>query len=111
MRLSSVGPGALTFFLLYPLIATNVNATLVNRTIDDTLGDSVTLSHPKYRPDTSGVWEGADCTGCAIQPDKAFASNGTWTAATYNPGLGSMSVELEFTGEPNAKSKYHSLGF
>ncbi|GLB34605.1 hypothetical protein LshimejAT787_0201700 [Lyophyllum shimeji] len=73
-------------------------AVAVNRTIDDTTGDSATGNRPVYAPSTTGVWEDATCKGCAIQPVPAQAFKGTWTAATYNPGLGSMSIELSFHG-------------
>ncbi|KAF9469397.1 hypothetical protein BDZ94DRAFT_1293776 [Collybia nuda] len=73
-------------------------AAQFNRTIDDTLGDSVTGEKPIYLPTTVGVWQNADCKGCLLQPDRILAFNGTWTAATYTPTLESMSVELAFKG-------------
>lgn len=69
-----------------------------NRTIDDTIGDSVTGRLPTYLPSTS-VWENTDCTGCVLQPDRGLAFNGTWATATYDPNLKSMSVELAFKGQ------------
>ncbi|KAG6812414.1 hypothetical protein H0H92_002990 [Tricholoma furcatifolium] len=86
-----------SFFLLffYSWVAA---AASVNRTIDDTYGDSVTGAKPSYLPTSSSVWQGPSCTGCYIQPDPDEAFDRTWTAATYNPGLGSMSIEFSFTG-------------
>lgn len=77
----------------------SAGAAVTNRTIDDTTGDSVTGNRPIYLPATPGVWEDATCKGCAIQPEKNRAFKGTWNAATYNPDLGSMSIELSFKGE------------
>ncbi|RDB22152.1 hypothetical protein Hypma_010655, partial [Hypsizygus marmoreus] len=80
------------------LYALRSGAVATNRTIDDTIGDSVTGNRPIYLPATDGVWEDATCKGCSIKPDKSRAFKGTWTAATYNSGLGSMSIELPFKG-------------
>lgn len=95
LMFSQLGP----VFLVLSIILGRSMAVEVNRTIDDTTGDSVTGRRPMYLPQTVGVWEDATCKGCAIQPDRARAFKGTWTAATYNPDLKSMSVELAFKGE------------
>jgi hypothetical protein len=72
-------------------------AALVNRTIDDTFGDSVTGQTPVYLPTTP--WAGPSCTTCAIVPNKSLAFDGTWTAATYNPNLfNNMNITFSFTG-------------
>ncbi|KAJ6604211.1 hypothetical protein DFH09DRAFT_1121977 [Mycena vulgaris] len=71
-------------------------AANTNRTIDDTNGDSVGGTVPVYSPSSS--WAGSSCTGCAIQPSTSDAFDGTWSAATYNSGLGSMTVSMSFTG-------------
>ncbi|KIK58833.1 hypothetical protein GYMLUDRAFT_60564 [Collybiopsis luxurians FD-317 M1] len=70
----------------------------VNRSIDDTLGDSVTGQRPLFLPSTLGVWEDNTCKECALQPPTSNAFKGTYTAATYNPGLKNMSITFEFTG-------------
>ncbi|RDB27678.1 hypothetical protein Hypma_003230 [Hypsizygus marmoreus] len=85
-------------FPLLSLYALRAGAVATNRTIDDTIGDSVTGSRPVYLPATVGVWEDATCSRCSVNPDQSRAFKGTWTAATYNPGLGSMSIELPFQG-------------
>jgi len=88
-------PGALVLFNFF-------RGTLgdpVNRTIDDSRGDSVTNQKPTFLPVTKGVWEDQTCAGCAIQPDKSLAFDGTWIAATYNAGLGNISVTFDFKGE------------
>jgi hypothetical protein len=77
------------------------SAASVNHSIDDTNGDSVTGAKPIYFPPT-GVWAGADCVGCAIQPNPSLAFDGTWTAATYNAQLGLTSIVLSFTGKPSS---------
>ncbi|KAI5116464.1 hypothetical protein M0805_006724 [Coniferiporia weirii] len=57
---------------------------LVNRTIDDQLGDSVTGVLPTYGGNN---WkQGATCTGCFAQPDPSRAFQGTWHDATWTPG-------------------------
>ncbi|TFK63344.1 hypothetical protein BDN72DRAFT_902473 [Pluteus cervinus] len=77
---------------------TFARAALVNRTIDDTLGDPITNFRPLYAP-TTGAWEDASCSTCFIQPSKDLAFDGTWTAATFRPeDFSSMSVQLQFTG-------------
>ncbi|TFK62509.1 hypothetical protein BDN72DRAFT_386977, partial [Pluteus cervinus] len=84
---------------IFACLFTFAQATLVNRTIDDTLGDRITGFMPIYSPTTSGIWEGADCVGCGIQPDKTLAFDSTWMAATFQPQVfTSMSVDLKFTG-------------
>lgn len=37
-------------------------------------------------------------TGCALQPPISSAFGGTYTAATYNPGLQNISITFDFTG-------------
>ncbi|KAF5388955.1 hypothetical protein D9757_005059 [Collybiopsis confluens] len=70
----------------------------VNRSIDDTLGDSVTGQKPLYLPPTVGIWEDATCKECALRPSIQDAYDQTWTAATYHPKLGNMSISFPFTG-------------
>lgn len=110
---SRLGPSFISLILF--IVVRAVAAAQINRTIDDTIGDVLTGTKPIYAPSTSGVWEDNTCTGCALQPDRTKAFQGTWTAATYNPGLGSMSVTLSFKGEPTTivaskfKSQTHVL--
>ncbi|KAF8891353.1 hypothetical protein BD779DRAFT_198887 [Infundibulicybe gibba] len=72
-----------------------------NRTIDDTNGDSVTGARPTYLPAaddlTPSPWADASCTGCRIQPDPSRAHDGTWTAATFHPGM-NISINFGFQG-------------
>ena len=75
------------------------NATQVNRTIDDTRGDSVTGAKPIYVPSIGGVWASANCSECAIKPNQSLAFDGTWTAATFNAQLGLIAIEFSFTGK------------
>ncbi|THV03980.1 hypothetical protein K435DRAFT_962113 [Dendrothele bispora CBS 962.96] len=86
-------PRALALLVLLP----GALGDAVNRTIDDSLGDSVTKQRPTYFP-ASGVWDDETCSGCAIQPDRSLAFDGTWTAATYNANLGNVSVTFNFHG-------------
>ncbi|PFH51666.1 hypothetical protein AMATHDRAFT_141958 [Amanita thiersii Skay4041] len=85
-------------FLLLLLWSLSCHARLVNRTIDDSLGDPVTGFRPIFLPTKPGVWEDQTCKGCFIQPDRGRAFNGTWTAATYHPELKHISITLEFPG-------------
>jgi hypothetical protein len=75
-------------------------ALVSNRTIDDGLGDSVTGQKILFLPTTQGVWNNQNCVGCALNPDTTKAFGGTYTAATYNSGLGSISATLNFQGAP-----------
>ncbi|KAI0640164.1 hypothetical protein C8Q77DRAFT_1153053 [Trametes polyzona] len=73
---------------------------LVNRTIDDELGDSVSHAPPVYLPD--GGWAlGSVCTSCNIHPgladvDQAFDQ--TWHDTTHHPGSASPSIIATFSG-------------
>ncbi|KIK58834.1 hypothetical protein GYMLUDRAFT_245909 [Collybiopsis luxurians FD-317 M1] len=84
--------------LVHLLNTVLVRCQAVNRSIDDTLGDSVTGQRPLFLPSISGVWEDNTCKGCALQPPTSNAFDGTYTAATYNPGLNNISITFEFTG-------------
>ncbi|KAF8891361.1 hypothetical protein BD779DRAFT_1670977 [Infundibulicybe gibba] len=90
-------PGALVFVYTLLLFQVTLGA-ITNRTIDDTLGDSVSHVRPVYSPSQGGIWEDATCKGCRIAPDASKAFQGTWTAATYNPGLKAISIDLAFKG-------------
>ncbi|KAF9065722.1 hypothetical protein BDP27DRAFT_1158811, partial [Rhodocollybia butyracea] len=70
----------------------------VNRSIDDTFGDSVTGQKPVFLPTTPGVWANQSCTGCAIHPPTSEAFDGTYTATTYNSTLGYISITFDFIG-------------
>ncbi|KAF9469398.1 hypothetical protein BDZ94DRAFT_378833 [Collybia nuda] len=88
--------GLIFLALLFIFLGASI-AIELNRTIDDTLGDSITGTNPNYFP-ASGVWENAACKDCVLQPDGILAFKGTWAAATYDPTLNSMSIELAFKG-------------
>lgn len=95
---------ALDFLILF-LVTFTTHAALVNRTIDDTAGDSVTLQAPTYQP--ASPWGGPSCVGCAIVPDRALAFDGTWHAATYHPELLNVNITISFTG---AELSFDTLG-
>ncbi|KAJ3993791.1 hypothetical protein F5050DRAFT_1810195 [Lentinula boryana] len=90
-------PGLL-FLYAFLRQVTLVSSIGVNRSIDDTLGDSVTGDRPTYLPDTLGVWEDNTCLDCALAPNTSKAFDGTYTAATYNPDLKNISISFAFTG-------------
>ncbi|KAK0492957.1 hypothetical protein EDD18DRAFT_1357341 [Armillaria luteobubalina] len=94
-------PLTIALFLLQLIVA----AKMINRTIDDTLGDELTGFKVKYRPDSQPfdasalVWKNTlQCIGCAIVPDVSSAMDGTWTSATYDSSLKNVSAELTFYG-------------
>lgn len=75
------------------------NGATANFTIDDQDGDELTSVVPTYNP--VEYWEqGADCTGCALQPNKSYAFKQTWHDSTYDavrrPGV--ISMNLLFNG-------------
>jgi len=90
-----------------------VSAVLVNRTIDDSFGDSVTGALPKYLPTTAGVWKNQACEDCWLKPDARQAFKGTFTSATYRKSP--VSIQLDFTGKlvpPSTKLRNsHKLTF
>ncbi|KIK61854.1 hypothetical protein GYMLUDRAFT_243025 [Collybiopsis luxurians FD-317 M1] len=90
-------PGALVFLVALLNLPLAVGKA-VNRSIDDTLGDSVTGQRPLFLPTTVGVWEDNTCKTCALQPPVSSAFAQTYTAATYNSGLKNISITFEFTG-------------
>jgi hypothetical protein len=92
------GPGALSWLVFAWLLPSLVFAGVVNRTIDDSFGDSQTGLQVTYQPG-GGVWADETCSGCAIKPDVAQAFKGTYNAATYNPGLGSVNITMQFNGK------------
>ncbi|KAF9065713.1 hypothetical protein BDP27DRAFT_1366207 [Rhodocollybia butyracea] len=93
---ASSNTGAL--FLVLFLQVTAVRLQAVNRSIDDTFGDSVTGQRPVFSPTTPGVWANQSCTRCAIQPPTSDAFDGTYTASTYNSTLGNISITFDFIG-------------
>lgn len=78
------------------LLAISCADAATNITIDDTEGDPLTGKKPVYVPIK---WQGPECTGCSVQPDKNLASRGTWSAWTYKPENGPISITLSFKGE------------
>ncbi|KAK7467659.1 hypothetical protein VKT23_004712 [Stygiomarasmius scandens] len=94
LLLSQTWPGALVLFTFLQ----GAYGEPVNRTIDDSRGDSATHQLPVFLPDTNGVWEDQTCSSCAIKPDKSLAFDGTWTAATYHAAIGNISVTFDFHG-------------
>ncbi|KAH8118912.1 hypothetical protein DFH11DRAFT_407245 [Phellopilus nigrolimitatus] len=82
-----------------------ISCALVNVTIDDTNGDSITGTHITYNP--FDAWQkGQDCTNCTalLNSDKLY--DGTWHDASYNPVRGTsnsypgtiISASVSFTG-------------
>lgn len=81
-------------------------AAIVNRTIDDSSGDSLTGLKPEFLPkNVSGLWKDQTCSDCRINPDVRLAFGNSYTAATYSPQLGRMSIVIPFNGESFSKGK------
>ncbi|EED78998.1 predicted protein [Postia placenta Mad-698-R] len=74
-------------------------ATLTNRTIDDSNGDSVTGLQPVFAP-ASGAWHtGQTCPSCLVQPDENQVFDHTWHGVTASPPDPSpRNVTLTFSG-------------
>ncbi|RXW20454.1 hypothetical protein EST38_g5408 [Candolleomyces aberdarensis] len=78
-------------------------AALVNRTIDDTTGDSVTGLLPVYFPSPSEVsmWKNHNCprNDCVTRPDINKTFGRSYTAATFRSEQSSkISITLRFNG-------------
>ncbi|RXW12972.1 hypothetical protein EST38_g12881 [Candolleomyces aberdarensis] len=84
--------------LLWAYLYLPALAVLVNRTIDDTAGDSVTGAKPIFFPADRGLWKDQTCIDCLINPDVRLVFGNTYTAATYIPELGKMSISMRFNG-------------
>ncbi|KAI9060633.1 hypothetical protein FKP32DRAFT_1577745, partial [Trametes sanguinea] len=76
-------------------------AALVNRTIDDQQGDSVTGQLPSKFP--ADKWaNGQQCPSCGIRPgsvvDPKQTFRRTWSDSTYKPGQPDHVINVSFTG-------------
>ncbi|KAI0640175.1 hypothetical protein C8Q77DRAFT_116682 [Trametes polyzona] len=92
-------PGFTLFSLcLLPL----VSSKLVNRTIDDEKGDSVTGAQPTYAPDNLNWIQGTTCVHCSFLPgtviDVDANFDGTWHDCTYHPGTPDRTITASFSG-------------
>lgn len=86
---------SIALLVMFPIMAM---AEPTNRTIDDTLSDSVTGQLPDYVPGEDFAWHGINCS-CAIKPSTTSAFDGTWMAVIYNPTiLNTLSVSFSFEG-------------
>jgi hypothetical protein len=87
---------------LLPLFAVLSYAADVNRTIDDTLGDSATGAKPIYIP--------ADSWGTGvIKPSPNEAFDQTSQGCTYHPGQTPCSVSMSFSGEQGSGACCHLI--
>lgn len=97
----------LLFFRLLCLgIIFSADAAVVNRTIDDTLGDLVTGQRPVFLPARDDVWQGPSCVPCTIRPDPQKAFNGTFTAASNKiaTSKGVVTIDFGFEGSVYVRS-------
>ena len=89
---------ALVSICLWP---SKVAAAIVNGTIDDQRGDSVTGSQSAVFYYPAGVWNAPDCGSfeCTIVLNKSQAFANTYTAGTYDPAeQTSIGINMRFTG-------------
>ncbi|KAJ6614177.1 hypothetical protein B0H10DRAFT_2046293 [Mycena sp. CBHHK59/15] len=93
---SDVDALVISFIFLTQL--TFSTATLWNRTIDDTQGDSVSGLLPAYDPLVQFYPNESGCSFCGTHPDPAGAFGGTWHDGSQLPGTPSISVTLSFNG-------------
>lgn len=71
---------------------------LVNVTVDDQSGDSLSGTIPTYTP--ASKWAaGPQCNACSAQPDPSRAFNGTWHDSTNQVGDRSSVITYNFTGK------------
>ena len=93
---------AVIALIIFPslLLPFPVSSALVNRTIDDENGDSITGTKPVYGPDDSYWHQGSTCSACHITPfiDKTQPFEGTWHDGTYSPGGPDITINFSFTG-------------
>ena len=81
MRLGALGYALISIYL-WP---SKVVAAIVNATIDDQLGDSVTHRLVNYYP-SQNVWDDQTCGSnkCSIVPDKSQAFDNTYCTISFN---------------------------
>lgn len=72
------------------------HSATVNRTIDDSFGDSENGVKPLFTP--SSAWNSGECSRCQIKPNSSLALRGTWTEGTYGPAGDPLSIRLTFEG-------------
>ncbi|KAK7455132.1 hypothetical protein VKT23_011003 [Stygiomarasmius scandens] len=96
--------GIFFFGILGDLTVVDARIPTVNRTVDDTFGDSVTGVRPVFLP-AGKVWQSAESCSkegvaekCALWPDRSLAFNETWTTARKKPGEEDISITLRFHG-------------
>ncbi|KAJ7061717.1 hypothetical protein C8F01DRAFT_1286723 [Mycena amicta] len=83
--------------LLLLLLCTIVQGLAVNRTIDDTRGDSVTGQAVQFLPASTVWFTSTTCTECLDVPDASLSADNTWTAALYLASIRSISVTMKFS--------------
>jgi len=96
MRLDTLGYALISIYL-WP---SKVAAAIVNATIDDGFGDSVTHRLVNYYP-SQNVWDDQTCGSdkCDIVLDRSQTFDNTYTAGTYDPAkVGSIGINMQFTG-------------
>lgn len=84
--------------LSLPFAVSVVLGKLVNVTVDDQFGDSLSGTIPTYTP--ASKWAtGPQCTACSAQPDPSRAFNGTWHDSTNQLRDPSSVITYNFTGK------------
>ncbi|OJT04504.1 hypothetical protein TRAPUB_4774 [Trametes pubescens] len=101
----------ITHLRFLPLLAPLVTAILVNRTIDDKYGDSVTGVVPTYGPTDHSWADGSVCHTCNVYPSGGPKSGagaqvnvsrmfyGTWHDCTYEAVGPLQTITMSFVGQ------------
>ncbi|KAL0062693.1 hypothetical protein AAF712_010457 [Marasmius tenuissimus] len=100
------------FYALSSILLSYPLAKTVTRYIDDSYGDLITGSRPKYHPTDSTVWKNQTCgtaQGCYIVFDPQQSYNRTYTAATYGTRTNSTSIGFSFSFQGTSISVYFIL--
>lgn len=99
--LTAIWVVTLFFAVLHP--ASTAYAALVNVTIDDTNGDSVTGLLPSYVASEDDWNRQSGCSGCWSHLDTSSVFDGTWHSATFDAGHATAkAVNISFTGNLSA---------
>ncbi|KAI0364974.1 hypothetical protein BV20DRAFT_789014 [Pilatotrama ljubarskyi] len=96
-------PRSCAVLAIASIVALNSHAALgrlINHTIDDEHGDSLTGALPVYSGDI--FWnQGSRCTGCYVSPDTVDIHqvfDGTWHDTTSHSDVSSPAITATFTG-------------
>lgn len=103
MRTPFIHIRVLVLFLAVLHSTSKVYAVLVNRTIDDTNGDSVTGFPPSYIPSEDFWNRQSGCSRCWSHLDTSSVFDGTWHSSTFDAThTTAKAVNISFTGNSSS---------